>query len=249
MYTLRGGGGAPLTHFSRRPPPETPAPAGWKPEPLGRNRAGRGRPARSPPPAATRRRGACTKARLPLPEWPVREQLPARPPARGCKGPASAWAPGAVAPSGGEGDRGREEAVNSPSVRASPRRAPLPRPRRGPPRTPARPGAAPPGAWGTGGESGSLPRRLGRLAERPRQQRRGKSGLTCHYFLRHLGSTCQRPHKALWPPFPHRGLHAGSLCPAALLPWQTPHVCIQSARGFPGAGGGDRSLTDLCARK
>lgn len=36
----------------------------------------------------------------------------------------------------------------------------------------------------------------------------GKSGLTCHYFLRHLGSTCQRPRKALWvspaPPLPPR---------------------------------------------
>ncbi|KAI5277348.1 Triple Functional Domain Protein [Manis pentadactyla] len=53
-----------------------------------------------------------------------------RPAARTCTAPAAAWAEGAAAPSGGEGDRGGEEAVNSPSVRASPRRAPLPRPRR-----------------------------------------------------------------------------------------------------------------------
>lgn len=134
----------------------------------------------------------------PTPECPRLEKPPAGPAAGVCKAPSTAWAPGAAAPSGGEGDRGGEEAVNSPSVRASPRRAPLPRPRRGPPGSPARPRAAPPGAPGTGVESGLLPGGLRQLAERSQQRRRGKSGLTCHYFLRHLGSTCQRPHKALW---------------------------------------------------
>nr|XP_054391954.1 translation initiation factor IF-2 [Pongo abelii] len=118
-----------------------------------------------------------------------------------------------------------EEAVNSPSVRASPRRASLPRPRRGPPRPPACPGAAAPGVRDTGGESGPLPGELRELAERPQEQRRGKSGLTCHYFLRHLGSTCQRPHKALW----------------------TPRVCIESTRGFLAARGAEL-LADLFVR-
>ncbi|XP_035890413.1 uncharacterized protein LOC118502346 [Phyllostomus discolor] len=118
--------------------------------------------------------------------------------ARVCTAPSTAWAKGTAAPSGGERDRGGEEAVNSPSVRASPRRALRLRPRRGPPGPLAGPGAAPPGAQENGGESGSLLGGLGHLAERSQLQRRGKSGLTCHYFLRHLGSTCQRPHKALW---------------------------------------------------
>ncbi|XP_059527661.1 collagen alpha-1(II) chain-like [Myotis daubentonii] len=71
-------------------------------------------------------------------------------------------------------------------------------PAAGPPGPSVRRGAAAAGARGTGGESGPLPGGLRHRAERSRQQRRGKSGLTCHYFLRHLGSTCQRPHKALW---------------------------------------------------
>ncbi|CAD7668158.1 unnamed protein product [Nyctereutes procyonoides] len=143
-----------------------------------------------PPPAHTH---SHTHTRV-----PAAGETSRRLPAPVCEAPPTARAPGAAAPSGGEGDRGGEEAVNSPSVRASPRRAPLPRPRRGPPASPARPRAAPPGAPGTAGESGLLPGGLRRLAERSRQRRRGKSGLTCHYFLRHLGSTCQRPHKALW---------------------------------------------------
>ena len=118
--------------------------------------------------------------------------------ARVCTAPSTAWAKGAAAPSGGEGDRGGEEAVNSPSVRASPRRALRLRPRRGPPGPPAGPETARPGAQGSGGESGPLLGGLRHLAERSQQQRRGKSRLTCHYILRHLGSTCQRPHKALW---------------------------------------------------
>ncbi|XP_032034032.1 uncharacterized protein LOC116483816 [Hylobates moloch] len=118
-----------------------------------------------------------------------------------------------------------EEAVNSPGVRASPRRAPLPRPRRGPPRPLACPEAAAPGVQDTGGESRPLTGELRELAERPQEQRRGKSGLTCHYFLRHLGSTCQRPHKALW----------------------TPRVCIESTRGFLAARGAEL-LADLFVR-
>lgn len=134
----------------------------------------------------------------PPPEVPGAGRTSRRLAARVCEVPFTAWVEGAAAPSGGEGDRGGEEAVNSPSVRASPRRAPLPRPRRGPPGPPARPGAAPPGSPGTVGVSSPLPGGLRQLAERSQRQRRGKSGLTCHYFLRHLGSTCQRPHKALW---------------------------------------------------
>lgn len=117
--------------------------------------------------------------------------------ARDCWAPSTAGGPGRRGPQRRRGPR-RGKAVNSPSVRASPRSAPLRRPRRGPPGPSVRRGAAPPGAQGTGGESGPLPGGLRHLAERSRQQRRGKSGLTCHYFLRHLGSTCQRPHKALW---------------------------------------------------
>ncbi|XP_031512833.1 uncharacterized protein LOC116270969 [Papio anubis] len=144
---------------------------------------------------------------------PGQRNLPLAP-GPGVQGPLSGQGPGRRGPQRrGRGLSG-EEAVNSPSVRASPRRAPLPRPRRGPPRPSARPGAAAPGVRDTGGESGPLPGELRELAERPQEQRRGKSGLTCHYFLRHLGSTCQRPHKALW----------------------TPRVCIESARGFLAAG-------------
>lgn len=79
-------------------------------------------------------------------------------------------------------------ASKSPASRAPPRAA----------RAPTPPQAASPGAPGTGGESSPLPGGLRQVAERSQQRRRGKSGLTCHYFLRHLGSTCQRPHKALW---------------------------------------------------
>ncbi|XP_072795204.1 uncharacterized protein [Vicugna pacos] len=151
-----------------------------------------------PTPSRDPEEGSVQGGSTPPPGVPGAGQTSCRLAARVCKAPSKAWAEGAAAPSGGEGDRGGEEAVNSSSVRASPRRAPLPRPRRGPPGLPARPGAAPPGTWGARGESSPLPGGLWQLAERSQQQRRGKSGLTCHYFLRHLGSTCQRPHKALW---------------------------------------------------
>ncbi|XP_033041159.1 translation initiation factor IF-2-like [Trachypithecus francoisi] len=155
---------------------------------------------------------------------PGRRNLPLAP-GPGVQGPLSGQGPGRRGPQRrGRGLSG-EEAVNSPSVRASPRRAPLSRPRRGPPRPPTRPGAAAPGVRDTGRESGPLPGELRELAERPQEQRRGKSALTCHYFLRRLGSTCQRPHKALW----------------------TPHVCIESARGFLAAGDAEL-LPDLFVR-
>lgn len=191
------GGGAPLTHFCPRPP-SAPAPQPQVQALRGRS-SGAWEARTLPTPSRDPEEGSVLGGSTPPPpRVPAAAKTSRRLAARVCKAPSTAWAPGAAAPSGGEGDRGGEEAVNSPSVRASPRRAPLPRPRRGPPGSPARPRAAPPGAPGTGGESGLLPRGLRQLAERSQQQRTGKSGLTCHYFLRHLGSTCQRPHKALW---------------------------------------------------
>lgn len=193
-----GGGwrGAPLTHFSRHPPS---GPRSTRVEVRAlRGRSGEAWEARTlPTPSRDPEesvQGGSTHPR----GVPGAGETSRRLAAGVCTAPSTAWAEGTAAPSGGEGDRGREKAVNSPSVRASPRRAPLLRPRRGPPGPPARPGAAPPGAQGAEGESGPLPGGLRHLAERSQQQRRGKSGLTCHYFLRHLGSTCQRPHKALW---------------------------------------------------
>lgn len=197
--TAPGGGGRGRTPDPLLPTPTLgPRPTAASPSPEGAIKRGVGGPH---PPHPQPRPGGGERARRldpPPPRVPAAAKTSRRLAARVCKAPSTAWAPGAAAPSGGEGDRGGEEAVNSPSVRASPRRAPLPRPRRGPPGSPARPRAAPPGAPGTGGESGLLPRGLRQLAERSQQQRTGKSGLTCHYFLRHLGSTCQRPHKALW---------------------------------------------------
>ncbi|XP_032175382.1 translation initiation factor IF-2-like [Mustela erminea] len=178
-----------------------PRPTAASPSPEGAIKRGVGGPHPphpQPRPAEGERAGRPDPPPQPRSGVPAAGETSRRPAAGVCKAPSTAWAPGAAAPSGGEGDRGGEEAVNSPSVRASPRRAPLPRPRRGPPGSPARPRAAPPGAPGTGVESGLLPGGLRQLAERSQQRRRGKSGLTCHYFLRHLGSTCQRPHKALW---------------------------------------------------
>lgn len=67
-------------------------------------------------------------------------------------------------------------------------RAPLPRPCRRPSGPPAVPGAALSRTRSTRGESRPLPGWLWRLLKRPGQRRTGKSGLTCHYFLRHLGS-------------------------------------------------------------
>lgn len=192
-------GGAPLTHFCRRPP-SAPAP------PL-RVRALRGRSS-----------GAWEARTLPTPSRDPEEgsvQGGSTPPphthrsARGWRNLPQARGPGLQSPLHrlGPGRRGPQRrgrgprrgrsckqpqrpglASKSPASQAPPR----------PPESPARPRAAPPGAPGTGGESGLLPRGLRQLAERSQQQRRGKSGLTCHYFLRHLGSTCQRPHKALW---------------------------------------------------
>ncbi|XP_058428760.1 basic proline-rich protein-like, partial [Marmota monax] len=119
----------------------TPAPAGWKSEPRGRNPAGRGRPARSPPPAATRRRGACTKARLPLPEWPVRESSCLQAPGPGVQGPRLGLGPGRRGPQRrGRGQRtGRSckqpqrpgLASKSPASQAPPRAAQDPGPPRG----------------------------------------------------------------------------------------------------------------------
>lgn len=191
------GRGASLTHFSRRPP-SGPRPTQVEVRALRGQSSGaweaRTLPARTRDPGE----GSVHEGSAPPRGAPGAGETSRPLAARVCKAPSTAWAQRAAAPSGGAGDRGGEEAVNSPSVRASPRRAPLPRPRRGPPGPPARPGAAPPGAQGAGGESGPLSGGLRQLSERSRQQRRGKSGLTCHYFLRHLGSTCQRPHKALW---------------------------------------------------
>ena len=127
--------------------------------------------------------------------------LPGPPEPRACArtlGPP----PGSLAPqppSGGKRRlrRGRNsKQLQRPGLASE--RAPLPRPCRRPAGSPAVPGAALSRTRSTRGESGPLPGWLWRLLKRPGQRRTGKSGLTCHYFLRHLGSTCQRPHKALW---------------------------------------------------
>lgn len=192
------GGDAPLTHFSRRPPsgprPAPPRPRA-SPSPAGANERGVGGP--HAPHPQPRPRGEACRGLTPPSRRARAGETSRRLAARDCWAPSTAGGPGRRGPQRRRGPR-RGKAVNSPSVRASPRSAPLRRPRRGPPGPSVRRGAAPPGAQGTGGESGPLPGGLRHLAERSRQQRRGKSGLTCHYFLRHLGSTCQRPHKALW---------------------------------------------------
>lgn len=97
--------------------------------------------------------------------------------------------PGAAAAAGPSADTGPSPAGTAqPPARPAALARPLGRLRgtAGPPRPPQSPRPAGPAARG------------------PRGGRTGKSWLTCHYFLRHLGSTCQRPHKALWesPPPP-----------------------------------------------
>lgn len=191
------GGGAPLTHFFPDAHPRAPAPPGWKSEPRGANQRGVGGPhAPHPQPRPGGKRAG--RGSTPPRGAPGARGTSRRLAARVCKAPPPPRPRAPRPPAEGKGAEEGEEAVNSPSVRASPRRAPLLGPGRGPPGPSVRPGAGPPWAQGTGGESCPLPRGLPHLTERSQQQRRGKSGLTCHYFLRHLGSTCQRPHKALW---------------------------------------------------
>ncbi|XP_053067825.1 translation initiation factor IF-2-like [Acinonyx jubatus] len=174
-------------------------------EPRGGDRAGRGRPARSPPPAATRRRAACKAARPPPPtRVPAAGETSHRLAAQVCKAPSTAWAPGAAAPSGGEGDRGGEEAVNSPSVRASPRRAPLPRPRRG--RLSPQPvrGTPLPGPRGPEGSQVSSPEGSGSSRSGPSSREGGSQDLPVITFYAILDPLVNVPTK-----------HYGCLLPSA----------------------------------
>lgn len=194
--------GAPLTHFSWCPlPGGSPPHPKWKGLPGGlhcaRGVGGRPLPTLSRDPGG---RWACGDSGAARARAPSRG-LPGRPEPRACArtpGPPPArLAP--QPPSGRERRlrRGRSsKQLQRPGLASE--RAPLPRPCRRPSGPPAVLGAALPGTRSTRGESGPLPGWLWRLLKRPGQRRTGKSGLTCHYFLRHLGSTCQRPHKALW---------------------------------------------------
>lgn len=195
------GEGRPLTHFSCCPLP-------WGRRPIlggnanregctARGVGGRPLPTLSRDPGARGVRGPRGRPVLEQPRAGSRVPPNLRH-VQGSPGPP----PGSLAPqppSGGKRRlrRGRSsKQLQRPGLASE--RAPLPRPCRRPAGSPAVPGAALSRTRSTRRESRPLPGWLWRLLKRPGQRRTGKSGLTCHYFLRHLGSTCQRPHKALW---------------------------------------------------
>ncbi|XP_040307930.1 collagen alpha-1(II) chain-like [Herpailurus yagouaroundi] len=196
-------GGAPLTHFCRRPP-SAPAP------PL-QVRAQRGRSSGAweartlPTPSRDPEEGSVQGGSTPPPtRVPAAGETSHRLAAQVCKAPSTAWAPGAAAPSGGEGDRGGEEAVNSPSVRASPRRAPLPRPRRG--RLSPQPvrGTPLPGPRGPEGSQVSSPEGSGSSRSGPSSREGGSQDLPVITFYAILDPLVNVPTK-----------HYGCLLPSA----------------------------------
>lgn len=189
-----GGRGAPLTHFSRRP---LSGPRATRVE----GRALRGRasgaweartlptPSRDPGDGSVRGGSA-----RPL-GVPAAGESSRRPAARTCTAPAAAWAEGAAAPSGGEGDRGGEEAVNSPSVRASPRRAPLPRPRRSRAGPQPAPGPPVPASGRPGGGPVASPEGSGSSRSGPSSREGGSQDLPVITFYAILDPLVNVPTK------------------------------------------------------
>ncbi|XP_045345441.1 nascent polypeptide-associated complex subunit alpha, muscle-specific form-like isoform X1 [Leopardus geoffroyi] len=204
--TAPGGGGRGRTPDPLLPTPTLgPRPTAASPSPEGAIERGVGGP-HAPHPQP--RPGGGQRARRLDPPPPTR--VPAagetshRLAAQVCKAPSTAWAPGAAAPSGGEGDRGGEEAVNSPSVRASPRRAPLPRPRRG--RLSPQPvrGTPLPGPRGPEGSQVSSPEGSGSSRSGPSSREGGSQDLPVITFYAILDPLVNVPTK-----------HYGCLLPSA----------------------------------